>query len=246
MVMEKEYGKQAMKKFLRYELDDYLKGRTMETKSEVPLMLCENQGYIHYNKGSVIMYSLRDYLGEDVLNNALSKYLHKVAFQEPPYTNAIEFVNEIRAVTPDSLQYIIKDMFETITIYENYVKDLTFQPAKNGGYLVKLTVGSAKFRSDSIGKQTKVPVVDYIDIGVFTEGNNTKIDKELYLQRIKMDQPEKSFEIWVKEKPTSAGIDPYHKLIDRTPDNNICKFGTKPTKVNLDTKEDKPHVITID
>lgn len=246
MVMEKEYGKQAMKKFLRYELDDYLKGRTLETKSEVPLMLCENQGYIHYNKGSVIMYSLRDYLGEEALNKTLSQYLHKVAFQEPPYTNAIEFINEIRAATPDSLQYIIKDMFETITIYENYVKDLSFQPAKGGGYLVKLTVGSAKFRSDSVGKQTKVPIADYIDIGVFTEKKNQKFDKELYLQRIKMDLPEKTFEIWVKEKPTSAGIDPYHKLIDRTPDNNTGKFGTKPPKVNLDTKVDKPHVITVD
>ncbi len=47
MVMEKEYGKQAMKKFLRYEMDHYLKGRAVESKKEVPLMRCENQGYIH-------------------------------------------------------------------------------------------------------------------------------------------------------------------------------------------------------
>ena len=247
MVMEKEYGKQAMKKFLRYEMDDYLKGRAMENKKEVPLMLCENQGYIHYNKGSVIMYSLRDYLGEEVLNNALRQYLQQTAFQEPPYTNSIEFVNYIRAATPDSLKYIIKDMFETITIYENYVKDLSYAAMADGKYRVKLTVGSAKFRSDSLGKQSKVPVADYIDIGIFADKtmNGKTTEKELVFQRIKMDQPEKTFEFVVNEKPVSAGIDPYHKLIDRTPDNNTWKFGSKPPKVNLDAKETKGITVTI-
>lgn len=247
MVMEKEYGKQAMKKFLKYEMDDYLKGRATENKKEVPLMLCENQPYIHYNKGSVIMYSLRDYLGEDVLNNALRQYIARTAFQEPPYTNAIEFVNYIRAATPDSLQYIIKDMFETITIYENYVKDLSYTKTSNGKYKVKLTVYSAKFRSDSIGKQQKVPVADYIDVGVFADQNikGKHTEKELALQRIKMDKPEKTFEFVVNEKPFSAGIDPYCKLIDRTPDNNTWKFGTKPPKVNTDVKETKGIMVTI-
>lgn len=249
MVMEKEYGRQAMKKFLKYEMDDYLSGRTMETKKEVPLMLCENQGYIHYNKGSVIMYSLRDYLGEDVLNAAVRKYLNKVKFQEPQYTNSIEFVNYLRDATPDSLKYIIKDMFETITIYENYVKDLSYEKMADGRYKVKLTVGSAKFRADEKGKSTKVPVADYIDVGVFAITNQkgkTAQDKELLLQKVKMDKPEKTFEFIVNEKPVSAGIDPYNKLIDRRPDNNKWTFGSKPPKVNTDEKETKgPGSISV-
>ncbi len=231
-----------MKKFLKYEMDLYLQGRTRETKKEVPLMLCENQDYIHYNKGSVIMYALKDYLGEDVLNGALRQYIRDKAFQEPPYTNAIEFVNYLRAATPDSLKYVIKDMFETITIYENYVKDLSYTPTADGRYKVKLTVGSAKFRADSVGKQQKVPVADYIDIGIFAEQhdkNSTAPEKELLLQKIKMDKPEKTFEFVVNEKPLSAGLDPYNKLIDRTPDNNTWKFGSKPPKVSTDAKESR-------
>lgn len=248
MVMEKEYGRQAMKKFLRYEMDDYLQGRSTETKKEVPLMLCENQGYIHYNKGSVIMYSLRDYLGEDVLNGAVKAYLQKTKFQEPPYTNSIEFVNYLRAATPDSLKYIIKDMFETITIYENYIKDLSYTQMSDGRYKVKLTLGSVKFRSDSVGRNARVPVADYIDAGIFTaqKVNGKTIDKELLLQKIKMDKPEKTFEFIVNEKPVSAGIDPYNKLIDRTPDNNTWRFGTKPPKVDTSIKESKgPGSVTV-
>src|SRR4051812_28262680 len=80
--------KTAMKKFLKYEMNNYLQGRATEGKKELPLMLCENQQYIHYNKGSVIMYALRDYIGEDTLNAALAKYIKAVAYQEPPYTNS--------------------------------------------------------------------------------------------------------------------------------------------------------------
>jgi ABC-2 type transport system permease protein len=240
MVMEKEYGKQAMKKFLKYEMDKYLQGRTFESKKEVPLMLCENQGYIHYNKGSVIMYAVKDYLGEEVLNKAIRTYLQKTKFQEPPYTNAVEFVNQIREATPDSLKYIIKDMFETITVYENYVKDLSYEKTKEGKYKVSLRVGSAKFRADSLGKSTRVPVADYIDIGVFSSQmvKGKQQAKELFLKRIKMDEPEKTFTLLVDEKPESAGIDPYHKLIDRTPDNNSWKFGSKPPAVFI--ASDKP------
>ena len=248
MVMEKEFGPQAMKKFLKYEMDKYLIERTAEKKAELPLMLCENQQYIHYNKGSVIMYAMKDYLGEKVLNKAVSDYLNHTKFQEPPYTNSIEFVNYLKAATPDSLKYIIHDMFETITLYENYVQHLDYTKLPDGKYKVTLTVGSVKFRADAKGKNTKIPVADYIDIGVFgaapKDGKN--IGKELVFQKMKITKPLQTFEFIVNEKPTSAGIDPYNKLIDRTPDNNIWKFGSQPPKVNTDIKGDSgPDNVTI-
>lgn len=246
MVMEKTYGKKAMKKFLKHEMDDYLSGRTMENKKEVPLMLCENQGYIHYSKGSVVMYALRDYLGEDVLNAAIRKYLQQTAFSGPMYTNAIEFVNTIKEYTPDSLVYLVKDMFEEITVYENYVKSLDYKQKEDGTYEVTFTVGAAKYYADSLGKQKRVPVADYIDVAVFGETEKGEEDKELWMQRIKMDQEEKTFTIQLAEKPISVGIDPYLKLIDRSPINNVVKFGHTPPKVSLDEYENRPKGIVVE
>src|SRR3546814_4109532 len=60
MVMEHEYGPRKMRKFLRHELDTYLMSRATERVRELPLALNENQQYIHYNKGSVVFYALRD------------------------------------------------------------------------------------------------------------------------------------------------------------------------------------------
>ncbi len=57
-VLEKEYGKYQMRKFLKEALDKYLQGRTFEWKEENPLMYVENQQYIHYNKGALVLYAI--------------------------------------------------------------------------------------------------------------------------------------------------------------------------------------------
>lgn len=236
MVMEKEYGPEAMKKFLKYEMDRYLQGRSGEAKKEVPLYLCENQQYIHYNKGSVVMYALKDYIGEDSLNHALSRYIKKVAFQEPPYTNSIEFLNEIKKSTPDSLRQVVVDLFEKITLFENNLKTLSFQKQNNGKYKVNLLVQAKKFQADSIGKQKEIAINDWIDIGVFRtiEKNGKKEEKVLWMKKVKITKSEQKIEIWVDEEPESAGIDPYNKLIDRNPDDNTRTFkgGSVPENVS--------------
>lgn len=241
MVMEKEYGKDAMKKFLKYEMDKYLQGRTFENKKEMPLMLVENQQYIFYNKGSVVMYALKDYIGEDKLNAAIREYLNKVKFQQPPYTVATEFLDCIYRATPDSLKYLVTDMFAKITLYENYVKKLDYKKINDKQYKVNLTVGCAKFYADEKGKLKKATIADFVDVGIFTSviTNGKEVEKPLLFTRVKMDKQEQSFEFIVNEKPFSAGIDPYLKLIDRTPANNTCKFGKTPEKPNLDEKETK-------
>jgi ABC-2 type transport system permease protein len=244
MVMEKEYGKEAMHKFLKDALNKYLIGRATEKKRELPIMLAENQQYIHYNKGCLIMYALRDYIGEDSVNAALKRYIKKVGFQSAPYTNAKEFVANMRLSTPDSMQYVIKDLFEDITIYENYVKDLKSVKQADGKYKVTLTVGSVKFKADTLGKSKAVPVNDWMDIGIFVsnEVNGKKVDKELLFKKIKMDKATQTFEFTVDKEPTSAGLDPYNKLIDRNPENNRCKFGTLPKPPDL---ADNSGAVTI-
>jgi ABC-2 type transport system permease protein len=236
MVMEKEYGKEAMHKFLKDALNKYLTGRATEKKKELPIMLAENQQYIHYNKGCIIMYALRDYIGEDSVNSALKRYIKKVGFQSAPYTTAKEFVANMKLSTPDSMQYVIKDLFEDITIYENYVKELKSVKQPDGKYKVTLTVGSSKFKADSLGKSKAVPVNDWMDIGIFIqqEVNGKKVDKELLFKKVKMNKPVKTFEFMVDMEPVSAGLDPYNKLIDRMPENNTCKFGSTPTPPDLD------------
>ncbi|HEY0029573.1 MAG TPA: M1 family aminopeptidase [Bacteroidia bacterium] len=239
MVMEKEFGRQAMKKFLKYEMNKYLEGRAFGGKKELPLMKVEDQSHVYYQKGSVVMYALRDYIGEDSLNAALAKYIKKVAYQEPPFTNSVEFLDFIKAATPDSLKYIINDMFETITLYENKTTKCSYTKMADGKYKVKISVNCKKMKADSLGKMKDVKVADWMDVGVFGSKsvNGKKTETELYLQKRKIDKEKMEFEIIVSEEPVKVGVDPYNKLIDRTPDNNTRLFtDTAPAEDAGDTQ----------
>ncbi len=120
MVMKHKYGEAKMQRFLRYELDRYLIGRGTEQKKELPLARVENQDYIHYRKGSLVMYALQDYIGEDKVNQALRAFRDATCVQGPalPQLDA-NWSQNLRKVTPAELQYVIDDMFETITLYDN-------------------------------------------------------------------------------------------------------------------------------
>jgi ABC-2 type transport system permease protein len=226
--MEKRYGPSHAKKFLQNELDRYLNGRANETKREMPLLLVENQGYIHYNKGSMALYALRDLIGEDSINAGISRFVRDKAFQPPPYPTAKEFLGYLRAVTPDSVKYALTDLFETITLWDNQVEEATATKRPDGKYVVTLKVKSLKFRADSLGNQTEIPIHDLIDIGVFgprQPGN--VLGKPLSVAKRWVTTRESTIEVVVDERPVKAGIDPYNKLIDRSPRDNVRDVSVK-------------------
>jgi len=246
-VLEHEHGKSEMRTFLKDALDKYLSQRTSERKREKSLMYNDGQGYIRYQKGSLIFYALSDYLGEKKLNSALKKYVEKVKFQEAPYTTSIDMVNHIREVTPDSLQYVIKDMFETITLYRNRIVEVKSTELENGKYKVDIEFNVSKYRNDEKGKRfyaekggdsityktekmkkpiVSVPLADYIDIGIFTEEENDEKKKEVevYLKKHKITEINNKISIIVDKKPTEVGVDPYNKLIDTKSGDNRRKL----------------------
>jgi len=223
MVMEKEYGRDKMRRFLKYELDSYLLGRGGERIEELPLFLVENQPYIHYRKGSLVMYALRDYVGEEPLNRALAAYVKAVGFQEPPYTYSIEFLDFIKQAVPPDRLAILEDLFRTITLYENRAIKATWAKRDDGKYTVRLEVASAKFRADGSGKETATPVDDWVDIAVFgaKEKDGPAEGKLLFLEKRRIGKSEDVIDLVVDEEPRKAGIDPFNKLIDRNPENNL-------------------------
>ncbi|MFT3795591.1 M1 family aminopeptidase [Flavobacterium sp.] len=224
MVMEKEYGKDKMKKFLKYEMDDYLNGRSRELEGENPLMKTESQQYIHYNKASVVMYYLKEMIGEQKVNGALKNLITEFGYKNPPYPTANMAVREFRKATPDSLQYLVSDLFEKITLFNNRMLEAKYKKVGNA-YQVTLKTVSEKFYSDKLGDETAVPVADYIDIGVFAKPTEEGIlGKVLLKKRLKITQKDNTFTFTVNGLPYEAGIDPYNYLVDRIPDDNIRKL----------------------
>jgi len=223
MVMEQEYGAALMRRFLKYELDNYLRGRGGEQIEELPLLRVENQPYIHYNKGSLVTYALRDYLGEARLNGALAGYVSRVRFQEPPYTTSRELVDAVRAAAPEH-GALLDDLFERIVLFDHRTVQATAEPLPDGRYRVRLTTESHKYHAAGDGTETEAPIDDWIDVGVFAapEPGRTIFGRPLFLEKRRFQQAGSVFEVIVDAEPARAGVDPYNKLIDRNPDNNTA------------------------
>jgi ABC-type transport system involved in multi-copper enzyme maturation permease subunit len=225
MVMRQKYGSDNMHRFLKHELDGYLRGRAGEIRKERPVILVQNEPYVWYQKGGHVMYTLADYIGEDKLNLALHNFLMQYRYanandsQSGPYPDTRQFVDALRAQTPPELQYYITDAFESIVLYDNKAVTATVTQTPDKKYKVTLTVQARKLKSDGSGNETPMTLNDYIDVGVFIGKKDE--EKPLYLKKEKITQANQTFEIVVDQMPTRAGIDPYNKLIDRIPDDNL-------------------------
>ena len=100
----------------------------------MPLALNENQDYIHYRKGSVVMYALKDYIGEDVVDRTLARYDREKAFQQPPYTVTTEFLDDLRQEADPRWGPLIDDLFTKITVFDNRVTEATATKRTDGKY----------------------------------------------------------------------------------------------------------------
>jgi ABC-2 type transport system permease protein len=225
MVMERQYGHANMRRFLEYELDRYLLGRASERKREMPIELVENQQYIHYNKGSVAMYALRDYIGEEKVNAALRGFLNAHKFRGPPYPTGVELVDSLRAVTPDSLRYMIEDLLETITLYELKTDSIVVNDTTDGRFRVDVFGSVKKLRADSLGRETEVPMNDLIEIALFknaAKGDSTadKNGVPVYQRKHRLAAGANRVTVITTERPIRGGFDPMHKLVDRRVDDN--------------------------
>jgi ABC-type transport system involved in multi-copper enzyme maturation permease subunit len=225
ILSERKYGKENMKRFLEDELDDYLSGRANEGKKENVFINC-NRPYQWYNKGSLILYGLRDLIGADAMDSALYNFNKEFGMrQAPPFPGSSDLYRHLAAKTPDSLMYYLDDTWNKITLYDNKASEVTAKKIAEGEYDVTIKFSSQKLYADGSGMETPAEYEgDYIDIGIFAADDTDEQGKDrvnpLYMQKYKIKPGESSLTIRVKGDPAKAGIDPLNKLIDRLPDDN--------------------------
>jgi ABC-2 type transport system permease protein len=218
MLLKKTLPVEELRRYLKYELDGYLTGRSSEKKTENPLDETDNQAYIHYQKGSLANFAMQDYIGEDNMNKALRKLLANYGNGDK-YPTTDVLTGYIKEVTPDSLKYVVDDLYSKITLFDNRVVNPTAKKVTNG-YEVTIPVQTTKYYADKAGNEKLTPVKDYIDVGVFAMVKGK--EKLVYLKREKFTKEKTTIKVTLKDKPERAGIDPVYKLVDRNTDDNTA------------------------
>jgi ABC-2 type transport system permease protein len=230
MVMKHAYGEDQIRKFLKFELDSYLRARGGDPIDEQPLAKVENQPYVYYRKGSLVMYRLQAEIGEEAVNRALRGLIARFGFKGAPYPNSNDFLALLRAEAPADKQALITDLFEKITLYDLKAQSASVRKRADGQYEVRLTVDARKKYADGKGKETAAPLNETMDIGLFLakpgdKGFSAK-DVVVY-ERRPVRSGVQTFTFVTRKAPSFAGIDPYNTVIDRNGDDNTVKVGNE-------------------
>jgi ABC-2 type transport system permease protein len=225
VMAEMKYGRNNMNRVTTNLMFNYIFRHNHGDGPEHPLIKA-NEWYEYTNKAGIALYGLRDLIGEDNMNAALSEFKTDYAFKsQPPYAGSNDLYRYLQKHTPDSVKYYLTDTWEKITFYDNKVISAKADLLKNNQYKVTLQVSINKSYVGGNGNDIPAQMDDYVDIGIFTgQSKNNKGETQtnpLYLKRHKFMAGKHTITIVVQGKPESVGIDPYMKLIDRTPNDNL-------------------------
>lgn len=169
------------------------------------------------------MYTLREYIGEERVNTALRSFLRNHGSGDPPYPVSMDLLEELRAITPDSLQYLITDLFEENTLWELRTNEAQAEPTDTNKWRVTLEVETHKVKGDSTG-DSRISMDDFVEIGIFSAArDDDDEDKPMYLRMHRLRTGTQTITLIVPEEPVRASLDPFHKLIDRRRNDNMVK-----------------------
>jgi ABC-2 type transport system permease protein len=229
MVMKHLYGEDKIRRFLKFELDRYLRSRGGEAIEELPLGRVEDQQYIHYAKGSLVMYLLQERLGEDRVNRALRTVLNRYKFKGAPYPRSLDLIQAFRAeATNPEEQALITDLFERITVYDLKTSGPTAVRRADGKWDVTVPVEARKFYADGKGVERPAGLNERIEIGLFTaEPGLGKFDRRnvIVMERRPLRTGKQVLRFVTDKRPTHAGVDPYNFYVDRNSGDNVAPVG---------------------
>ncbi len=224
LVMEQLYGKAQMRKFLKFELDSYLRNRGGELVEELPLARVEDQPYIHYRKGALVMWRLKEVLGAQVVNRALRRMLAAHAFRAAPWPDTREFLQDLREEAGPGHDLLIGDLFERITLYDLKASDAHAERRPDGRYTLRFTVTAHKRYADGRGRESEAALDEELPVGAFTRepGKAGYAAAAVLADAIlRVHAGSQQLTLVVDQAPRFAGIDPFNTCIDRNSEDNL-------------------------
>lgn len=229
MVAEHLYGPHKVRQWLKSVLDAYLRARR-QSSNERPLARATQQDFVHYQKGMLAMYALKDAIGEEALNRALARFLRERAYQVNPYPTSLDLLRILREEAGPEHDQLITDLFDRITFWDLRVVSSEATERPDGKWIVRVEVQAAKLDAGGNGKEEEVPLDQLIDIGLFADDPTQSgfSDKDvILLQKHRVKGGRQIIELVVDRKPTFVGVDPYANLISRTNTNKVAPLGKK-------------------
>lgn len=217
VLLEKKYGKMHLSNYLRDDNNLYFVYRNSNEK-EFPLAQTYGQNHVHYQKGGLVMYAVKEVLGEQPMNKILKDLIAK---HRNPNHNAVtkDLIDELIKAAPANQKNFIDESFNQVMDYQIELNVLQCKKLPNGKFSVDLQVNVAKNKDGA----TELLAPDmYIDLAFFSQNqlNFNKNTKPFYFKKHHFNQLKTKLTFVVDQKPKTIAVDPYSYLLDANLKNN--------------------------
>lgn len=212
LVVERMRGREHVRQLLEIELDRYLSGRAEETYAEVPLYKADDQAYLFYNKAAVVLFALRDLLGQEAMDRALRALMRE---RRP---TSVDLVRHLHAVADARQGALIDQWMRDIVLYDLRVDAAQAHRRADGRYDVIVRIGAGKSRADGHGNERPMALDEPIEIAIASDSN--LLDSRRHVLRRGMNE----IRLTVDSPPSSVTLDPWITRIDRNPQDNAKRF----------------------
>ncbi|KUG08114.1 ABC transporter permease/M1 family aminopeptidase [Solirubrum puertoriconensis] len=216
-VVEDALGAEHLGRLLRMMRREYISPRP---EADVPL-LRETDHFGVYRKGPFAMYALREYLGPAPVNAALQRLFKQYSGGRAPLPTSLHLYRELQANTPDSLRYLLHDLFAQNTFWELSAERVEAKPIAGGRWQVAIGVRARKLSVSETGAEKALPMNDVVEIGAYAPAPGDLRGEELYRGWHRIRAGRQTIIVTVPRKPGKAGIDPRYLLIDGNLDDNL-------------------------
>lgn len=216
-IYEGYFGQEKAQHFLSLQRQRYLEGRTKDAGKESPLYSVRpEQEYIAYGKGAMAFNALQYYVGEEKLNTILKEFLEKYKFRTDQYPTSTDLITHLKNSIPIEFHYIIKDMMETITFYDNKIIEIKELPNN------QLEIKFSMRKMDSIQKNEAEAANVFITLGQYDSDGNL-----LQIEEVKASSGENNITIYKKPGVTNILLDPFLHFIELNVEDNHQNIVTK-------------------
>jgi ABC-2 type transport system permease protein len=207
-------GREALRRFMQFMREP---NPWPPIRTGLPLLRAMDP-WANYRKGPYAMHALSEYVGEARVNAALRTLVEK---KVSSLATTLDMYRELQAATPDSLRPLLHDLFEVNTFWTFDTKKATAAQTDAGTWQVTLDVEAHKVVADSGGKETELPMNEWVEIGIFAPARpGEALGKPLYVQKHRIRSGTQTITVAVPNKPARGGIDPYN-LLDWEEGDNI-------------------------
>ena len=215
LILKERHGEAALRPVLQEELRRYLSGRAGE--AEAPLDRVDDQAYVYYAKGAVVMMALRDLIGEERVNGALRALVDQARAGDVP--DAADLLAHLQAATPADHRSRLDDWFRRIVLDDLRVVSAESAPLPGGRHRVTARVEASRVLVEG-RNETALPMEGEVDVAVYAAHPDRSDAPPLHRERVRLDGPrDLAFE--VSGVSAYVAIDPDVRRLDRNPDDNV-------------------------